>query len=48
MSRPEFEKKLLDSKLEFKDEMVRRMALLKVRDTDIFKQVKSEIEVDME
>lgn len=30
----------------FRDEIVRRMALLKVHDDSIFKQVKQEIEVD--
>jgi hypothetical protein len=46
MHADEFEEKLMYAECLFRDEIVRRMALLKVHDDSIFKQVKQEIEVD--
>jgi hypothetical protein len=39
---------LHEAEADFKEELMRRMALLKVRDDDIFKQVLKEVEVDNE
>ena len=44
----EFEQELLMAETEFQDEVIRRMALLKVWDDEIFNQVMWEVEVDSE
>lgn len=46
LSVEEFEKVLYEAQADFKEEVIRRMALLKVRDEEIFTQVLKETDVD--
>lgn len=48
LSIDEFDRQLHEAEADFKEEVMKWMALLKVRDEDIFNQVMNEIEVDYE
>lgn len=48
LSVEEFEKVLYEAQADFKEEVIRRMALLKVRDEEIFTQVLKKTDVDFD